>query len=504
MSSKGLLCILTMVISLLSCQQLNEYPNVKEDCFSQKQYAKSRTNGLQKPYFPDGWQHLSSYSEKLDVLQFQDEILKSLSTKHLVDVCMDFPLAYDCFFFNDLSNGFEQVVNNFNGYQELSMRPDAKIEIINYYLSYVESIYYNMVNELPVLSPFKLAFIELMVQSDYFGDLTEYAENVNLRDALFKAELLRADFEEFQGPSCSTSYAMLTSRLDETHKEIRLPNSSTVYTMYTRGGLVVKVRKNVCGSIKADRDAWLNLIKTYYPNVEIVGDATCEYNCHGYAWWVTDRGTKYWINCSEPPRSDGSFDVFNITNVSQLWSDGRFEECSQEEADHVFYDDGADHSAIVISHDLYESKWGNGYLVRHKPDDCPFKSKIMSNKKRYFKKVTPPDRGPSSSVYYGDVEWSRTPDPIPLGTKMKYTVTYNIDPEWFYPYYDTEVYVTTLKDEEDPIYDSSICEVSHVKQSKEAEVTFNKRGNYYVWFKVIHKASGHVEAVYQSEQMYVL
>lgn len=92
----------------------------------------------------------------------------------------------------------------------------------------------------------------------------------------------------------------------------------------------------------------------------VIGPVDDQYNCHGYAWHMSDGGDKVSIGDPYPyfDNSSGS-----ATYVSTL---------STDTLRKIFYR-GANQSAVTTnSSDFVISKWGPGYLVRHQVRDCPY------------------------------------------------------------------------------------------------------------------------------------
>ena len=91
-----------------------------------------------------------------------------------------------------------------------------------------------------------------------------------------------------------------------------------------------------------------------------IGDCSTIYNCHGYAWHMSDGGDTLRI----PYDSDVAkyYSGVNPT-YREVGSSGKYRK--------VYYN-GAQHSAIVDSDytNWFISKWGNGPLVRHYPNQC--------------------------------------------------------------------------------------------------------------------------------------
>lgn len=103
-----------------------------------------------------------------------------------------------------------------------------------------------------------------------------------------------------------------------------------------------------------------------YPRAIYMGEATFTYNCHAYAWSVSEGGAKYWMGSTE---------------VNKYWTDGSYVQTytSDPKATKVFYAND-DHSAIITSGNYFISKWGASCLMEHWPADCPYNS---SNLKYY-------------------------------------------------------------------------------------------------------------------------
>jgi hypothetical protein len=115
-----------------------------------------------------------------------------------------------------------------------------------------------------------------------------------------------------------------------------------------------------------------------------IGDATRTYNCHSYAWYMTEGGsTNYWINAFLNIDMNG-FDPYSYAstppapnNINKYWYDYSYVEVEDEdEATKVWFGscwewsgyewyNPCDHSVVRLSSGLYESKWGEWPLYRH-------------------------------------------------------------------------------------------------------------------------------------------
>lgn len=82
-----------------------------------------------------------------------------------------------------------------------------------------------------------------------------------------------------------------------------------------------------------------------YPRAIYMGEATWSYNCHAYAWSVSEGGEKHWMNSP---------------NDDLYWTDGSYVQTNQSDpkATKVSYASD-DHSAIISTPSTYFiSKWG--------------------------------------------------------------------------------------------------------------------------------------------------
>ena len=80
------------------------------------------------------WKTLKSHAKKLEVLQVPEDILSNISTEHLLQTCMNYPLYTNMIAFNNFQKGIEQIIIEFNGLQELLRRENGGTELLKEYL----------------------------------------------------------------------------------------------------------------------------------------------------------------------------------------------------------------------------------------------------------------------------------------------------------------------------------------------------------------------------------
>lgn len=87
---------------------------------------------------------------------------------------------------------------------------------------------------------------------------------------------------------------------------------------------------------------------TNFPNATFLDHSSTTYNCHSFAWNMTDGGTTCWINAG-----------VNNSNISKYWNSDYYVSCSSSSTVKIHYYN-SDHSAKRSSvSGMYESKWGS-------------------------------------------------------------------------------------------------------------------------------------------------
>ncbi|MGC9385146.1 MAG: hypothetical protein ACP5D6_11155, partial [Kosmotogaceae bacterium] len=115
----------------------------------------------------------------------------------------------------------------------------------------------------------------------------------------------------------------------------------------------------------------------YYGNrIVFLSEATNTYNCHGYAWHISEGGDNVCLEGNVPYVNKGSFtsyvDTFYLEHAK------------------IAYPDTTDHSAIATDHqDTLISKWGNLPLFKHHIKDCPYNPDTLPALTYYW--IAPPE-----------------------------------------------------------------------------------------------------------------
>lgn len=117
-------------------------------------------------------------------------------------------------------------------------------------------------------------------------------------------------------------------------------------------------------------------LKNNYNEATLIDVPSFKYNCHAYAWHVSEGGDKVWI---------GIYDNLDAKPIAEdvYWTDGSYIEVPENKATKVSYHESGDHSAIRLSSEWYQSKWGSCALVKHHPNDVPSGYNPHMTKKYY-------------------------------------------------------------------------------------------------------------------------
>ncbi|MBI4649396.1 MAG: hypothetical protein HY738_23050 [Bacteroidia bacterium] len=130
------------------------------------------------------WKNLHTSSEMHKVCQIPENILTTMSTEGLIQTCLTYPILSTSLSaswspFYEYRKSMDWLLNNFNGLQDLTKRPDAPIKLIETFKKL------NSNNVLTTNIPYThnqkflynktvLLFIELLVSEDFvFNSLNE-------------------------------------------------------------------------------------------------------------------------------------------------------------------------------------------------------------------------------------------------------------------------------------------------------------------------------------------
>lgn len=81
----------------------------------------------------EAWAKLSSSQEMIDACHIPNDILITLTTNELAEICISYPLLADMLLTRNFQDGFERTSKIFNGFQELLLRDNAGPSLLRIY-----------------------------------------------------------------------------------------------------------------------------------------------------------------------------------------------------------------------------------------------------------------------------------------------------------------------------------------------------------------------------------
>jgi hypothetical protein len=139
--------------------------------------------------------------------------------------------------------------------------------------------------------------------------------------------------------------------------------------VYTCNGISIATIVPNCEFSAADKTYIRNSVLSEYASMgitaqDILDDPSTQYNCHAYAWYLTEgNSNKVWINAGA-----------NNSNLSNYWNSTSscFVEINSDNYAQKIHYYAGDHSAVKSTvSGKYESKWGRLPLIRHAPTSVP-------------------------------------------------------------------------------------------------------------------------------------
>lgn len=275
----------------------------------------------------DEWKALDNNIDKLRVCLIPEEILSRMTTEALLESVLTYPMLVNMLIWQTPQQGYEHILRNFNGLQELTEREDFD-EVLETFSLNTASVYSAMTES------------EQSIVEDAFNLIVFYREHsitpVITMNPIITNEMIQSD----------------------------------TVTLYTPNGLPVVATRNATfqdlGKDPDDAAARDAALANNYPNAVRLAPLDSKYNCHAYAWWSNGASTIFWINNIEPFLEDGTWQQVThplYNNDKVVYIDGSLQ-------GYTIYS----HSAIVVGTNpcMLISKWDYCGAFRHTIYDCPY------------------------------------------------------------------------------------------------------------------------------------
>lgn len=272
------------------------------------------------------WKEFDNHVDKMNACMIPEEILCHMTTEALLETVLAYPLLGNMFIWDTTQEGYEFVLRNFNGLQELMERDDLAVVLETQLTS------------------------ECAVNSDY-----------NTYQQSFADKALQVFIINNEDISPVISMNPITENVSINAA------SATVYT--PKGSAVTAVTGvtfDFLGITAADIAEKEEYFATAFPNAVEIISRNPAYNCHSYAWYGNGAVCGYWIDNITPYITDGSYSQVTVPlygGEKVLYTDPSFTHSLQ----YI-------HTAIYISSSssACKSKWGPYGVYQHGIYDCPY------------------------------------------------------------------------------------------------------------------------------------
>jgi hypothetical protein len=291
-----------------------------------------------KPGTPE-WGKLNSYQEMIEVCRVPEKLLSTMNTGDLLETCLNHPFKGNIYLYSSIGEGFQAMVNTFNVFEEIVKRDD----IGSYLLAAAKSV--------------------SATNSKTLTASNEYKINLNKR--LLKLLL---------------TYPTIRTKLTEDVKSTisTILGNDNFYTstspaaIYTPQGCLVSDTEYYPEELSDAEKAIIDQnAQAQFPQATLLSSSTTTYNCHGYAWNVSEGGSAVWMGTKTNP-------------TSIYWTDGSYSSTSSTTTSGLKVSYASDNHSAVTTGVAGEviSKWGYGPRMRHAYNYCPYNSTSVN----YYKK----------------------------------------------------------------------------------------------------------------------
>lgn len=347
---------------------------------------------------------LSMIEKNDSIHQISFDQLGKLSTEELLQTCVNNPLVINYILFCEGLYKFDKISKRYNGFAEFFSRENFLDVLLHEYKELPNRIDKIIEAEDSTKGAFSIKYLiyeHMLAMDESVEKIRKGGKPKDYEDVImdgFETILNYPDI--FSGIHSIPMTKIMETCVFSERSEQRLSrllyasgNFEPVYNITTPNGtLLENVVQWVGTDLSASEQYFFIMNAIQENNVSpdsIVGAPSLKYNCHSYAWHMSQGGGMVWINGRDeiaPHPENGYY-------LTPYWNDGSYYECTQsDDYDLVLY--AGDHSARYLGNGVYESKWGPGPIVRHQLNDVP-SIYLPSQTKRFFKRVQLSLSGPT-------------------------------------------------------------------------------------------------------------
>lgn len=324
------------------------------------------------------WQQYETNKERASALQIPEDILSTIGTNDLLDLCLNYPFLIEFTFCDDYQTGLNRLMESFNGFNELLKRGDLIEVMLNKdrNLDYEARLMIEKEPSVQGLFSFQNLALELLFFNEHIIQRINAVHMEELFSVISANKKIKAryptifgDINNIPEKILTTSYNGLKNKAQRSL--LSFPNYETK-TIYTPKGTLVPdtwyLESGDASYTEEQINAWSYYIYYTHDGAQLMNMNTYKFNNPGYTWYTSENPTD--------PVIIGKSNVFADT---VYWADQSYIEVPETIATKVLYDRRGLHSAVRESSEWYISKWGNGGpLVRHHPNAVPDGSGVIN------------------------------------------------------------------------------------------------------------------------------
>ncbi|MDR2969455.1 MAG: hypothetical protein LBV32_07620 [Tannerellaceae bacterium] len=145
------------------------------------------------------WKKFQTGQEMLDACQIPAKILSKLTTEALVEICINYPMAFDYLAYNNEREAISFMIEHFNGLKELSRRTDGASDLLKAYknFSFSNSAVAGTQNNRS--SSLMFGYLELLLVDDLFISKLSTSELSDLKNISLEKYSLKLNNPEHFG-----------------------------------------------------------------------------------------------------------------------------------------------------------------------------------------------------------------------------------------------------------------------------------------------------------------
>ncbi|MDD5605191.1 MAG: hypothetical protein PHX29_04705 [Dehalococcoidales bacterium] len=329
--------------------------------YAQDSISGNSNDAYDYPIRPDTeeWKQLHGFNDMLNACQIPENVLKNMSTAALVETVLDYPLLFVYTAHNDWQQGFDMLVSNFNGLQELFNRKDAGGKLLVKYIEVDPKTIDIQRDDFE-----KCAFLTdlynlqmILSQQPILKQLSTYQTQVLLSETETKHQLLQNHPEVYGALGAKFSSMLIEQILGQ----YDLSRYYWTYIYTPMGSPVLALQMEAEDELTPSQITYIDwYYDSQFPYATRIRSATQMYNCHSYAWHNQASDNTIWL--------DAPYQAI-------YWNDGSYSRWTGVPYNGLivrYVDD--DHSAIIhnVGDHRYISKWGSAGLYVHSPSHCPY------------------------------------------------------------------------------------------------------------------------------------